>query len=54
MCDSKHQIVVTLSEQNICQVLYFENILFRIEQLMMLFSVQSPNWFRVNDFYIMR
>jgi len=33
--------MVALSEQNIGQVLYFEDILFRIEQLMMLFVVQE-------------
>jgi len=35
------EIVVALSEQNISQVLYFENSFFRIEQLMMLFFVQN-------------
>jgi len=35
------EIVVALSGQNISQTLYFENSLFRIEQLMMLFAVQE-------------
>jgi len=33
--------VVALSEQNISQASYFENNLFRIEQLTMLFSAQE-------------
>jgi len=33
--------VVALSEQNISLALYFENRLFRIEQLTMLFSAQK-------------
>jgi len=42
------EIVVALSEQNISEALYFENSLFRIEQLTMLFSAQKVlYWFRV-------
>jgi len=33
--------VAALSEQTIRQALYFENSLFRIKQLMMLFAVQK-------------
>jgi len=33
--------VVALSEQNISQALHCKNSLFRIEQLMMLFSAQE-------------
>jgi len=33
--------VVALSEQNISQASHFENNLFRIEQLTMLFSAQE-------------
>jgi len=32
--------VVALFEQNISQALYFQNILFKIEQLTMLFAAQ--------------
>jgi len=47
------EIVVILSEQNISQTLYFENSLFRIEQLTMLFAAQKVLcWFRVIHFYI--
>jgi len=35
------EIVVALSERNISQALYFENRLFGIEQLTMLFSAQK-------------
>jgi len=35
------EIVVTLSEQNTSQALYFEKSLFWIEQLMMLFAAQE-------------
>jgi len=34
-------MVVALSKQTISQALYFENILFIIEQLTMLFSAQK-------------
>jgi len=33
--------LVAVSEQNISRALYFENNLFRIEQLTMLFSAQE-------------
>jgi len=33
--------LIALSEQNISQALYFENGLFRIAQLMMLFAAQE-------------
>jgi len=35
------KIVAVLSEQNIRQASYFENSLFRIKQLMMLFAAQE-------------
>jgi len=44
---------IALSGQNISQALCFENSLFRIEQLTMLFSAQEVfYWFRVIHFYI--
>jgi len=47
------EIVVALSEQNISQTLHFENSIYRIEQLTMLFAPQNVlYWFRVSDFYI--
>jgi len=39
--NSQPHIVVVLSEQNIRQVFYVTNSLFRIEQLPMLFSAQN-------------
>jgi len=38
---ASHGNVVALSEQNVCQALYFRNSLFRIEQFTMLFAVQE-------------
>ena len=47
------KIVSALSEQNISQASYFENRLFRIKQLTMLFAVQEVlYWFRVIHFNI--
>jgi len=47
------EIVATLSEQTISQASYFENSLFRIKQLTMLFAAQEVlYWFRVIHFYI--
>jgi len=45
------KILTALSEQNINQALYFENNLFRIEQLTILFATQEVlYWFRVMHF----
>jgi len=47
------KIVAALSEQHISQALYFENSLFRIKQLTMLFVAQEVlYWFRIIHFYI--
>jgi len=47
------KIVSALSEQNISQASYFENSLFRIKQLTMLFAAHEARyWFRVIHFYI--
>jgi len=47
------EFVAALSEQNISQASYFENSLFRIQQLTMLFAAQEVlYWFRVLHFYI--
>jgi len=46
--------VVTLSEQNISQALYFKNSFFRIEQLTMWFSAKKVlYWFQVSHLHIM-
>jgi len=45
--------VATLSEQNLTQASYFENSLFRIKQLTMLFAAHEVlYWFWVFRFYI--
>jgi len=47
-------IVVTFSELHISHALHFENSLFKIEQLTMLFAAQEIlYWFQVIHFYMM-
>jgi len=47
--------VVALSEQNTTQAFYFQNSLFRIEQLTMLFAAHELlYWFHIIHFYIIK